>query len=391
MKLLKSGLLAVLFAMIIIIPVTGAQNIGVFRDSTHIYFEDYNGNGLWEGAVIDRSYDFGITGDLPVSGDWNNDGRTEIGVFRPSTHLFYLDYNGDGASSGPVIDRVYDYGITGDLPVSGDWNSDGRTEIGVFRPSTHLFYLDYNGDGASSGPVIDRVYNYGITGDLPVSGDWNGDGISEIGVFRSSTHLFYLDSNGDGASSGPVIDRVYNFGITGDLPVSGDWNDDGRTEIGVFRPSTHSFYLDYNGNGAWNGEGTDRAYNFGLTGDSPVSGKWYDLKFSMTNIETFNTLPSLSPYGTTSHTDIYNWLTGTPKWTQMFYETGANVEDSGLQLRGAVLITRLSITISVTEIMLTSAGHGRELSSMQIIRIPTSQKMKCIRNGEPAFTLPTNG
>ena len=62
--------------------------------------------------------------------------------------------------------------------------------------------------------------------------------------------------------------------FTGDIPVSGDWKGDGTTEIGVFRNSTHLFYLDFNGNGAWNGALTDRSYNFGITGDTPVTGKW---------------------------------------------------------------------------------------------------------------------
>ena len=77
----------------------------MFRPSTHLFYPDYNGNGVWNGSVVDRSYNFGITGDIPVSGDWNIDGRTEIGVFRPSTHLFYLDYNGNGAWNGTSVDR----------------------------------------------------------------------------------------------------------------------------------------------------------------------------------------------------------------------------------------------------------------------------------------------
>jgi len=201
-------------------------------------------------------------------------GVDKIGVFRPLTHLFYLDYNGNGAWNGAAADRQYNFGISGDIPVSGDWNNDGISEIGVFRPSTHLFYLDYNGNGVWNGGVTDRQYNFGITGDMPISGDWNDDGISEIGVFRPSTHLFYLDFNGNGVWNGASVDRQYNFGITGDIPISGDWNSDGRTEIGVFRNSTHFFYLDYNGNGAWNGASVDRQYNFGITGDIPISGKW---------------------------------------------------------------------------------------------------------------------
>jgi len=248
--------------------------IGVFRNSTHIFYQDFNGNGVWNGTKDDRAYNFGITEDIPVSGDWNGDGRTEIGVFRPSTHLFYLDFNGNGAWNGAIIDRAYNFGITGDMPLSGDWNGDGTTEIGVFRPSTHLFYLDYNGNGAWNGALVDNQYNFGITGDNPVSGDWNGDGRTEIGVFRPSAHLFYLDYNGNGIWNGAAIDKQYNYGITGDLPLSGDWNSNGKTEIAVFRSSTHIFYLDSNGNGAWNGAAVDKQYNFGITGDAPVSGNW---------------------------------------------------------------------------------------------------------------------
>ena len=59
-----------------------------------------------------------------------------------------------------VIDRVSTFGITGDIPVSGDWNADGRTEIGVFRPSTHLYYRDFNGNGVWDGAVIDQVSTF---------------------------------------------------------------------------------------------------------------------------------------------------------------------------------------------------------------------------------------
>jgi len=249
-------------------------NIGVFRNSTHLFYLDYNGNGAWNGAGIDKQYNFGISGDIPITGDWNNDGKTEIGVFRPSTHLFYLDYDGNGAWNGALVDRSFNFGISGDIPVTGDWNSDGKTEIGVFRNSTHLFYLDYNGNGMWNGASVDRQYNFGISGDIPITGDWNNDGKSEIGVFRNSTHLFYLDYNGNGVWNGASVDWQYNFGISGDIPVTGDWNSDARTEIGVFRPSTHLFYLDYNGNGAWNGASVDRSYNFGITGDKPITGKW---------------------------------------------------------------------------------------------------------------------
>ncbi len=248
--------------------------IGVFRPSTHTFYLDYNGNGVWNGASSDRQYPFGAVGDLPIAGDWNNNGAYEIGVFRPSTHTFYLDYNGNGVWNGASSDRQYPFGAVGDLPIAGDWNNNGAYEIGVFRPSTHTFYLDYNGNGVWNGASSDRQYPFGAVGDLPIAGDWNNNGAYEIGVYRPSTHTFYLDYNGNGVWNGASSDRQYPFGAVGDLSIAGDWNNNSAYEIGVFRPSTHTFYLDINGNGVWNGAVVDKADNFGLSSDVPVIGNW---------------------------------------------------------------------------------------------------------------------
>ena len=73
----------------------------------------------------------------------------------------------------------------------------------------------------------------------------------KIGVFRNS-HDWYLDYNGNGTWDGNVTDRQYALGKVGDMPVVGDWNGDGKTEIGVFRDN-HTWNVDYNGNGVWDG------------------------------------------------------------------------------------------------------------------------------------------
>ena len=71
-----------------------------------------------------------------------------------------------------------------------------------------------------------------LRGDLPVVGDWNGDGTDTIGVFRNGT--WFLRNSND---PGPV-DVAFSWGARSQIPVVGDWNGDGTDTIGVYRLGT---------------------------------------------------------------------------------------------------------------------------------------------------------
>ena len=68
-------------------------------------------------------------------------------------------------------------------------------------------------------------------------------------------------------------DLIAPFGLSTDLPVISDWNGDGTDEIGIWRASDHCFFLDTNGNYTWD-RGTDLIANFGASPDLPVTGRW---------------------------------------------------------------------------------------------------------------------
>ena len=153
----------------------------------------------------------------------------------------------------------------------------GTSKIGVFRPATGMWYLDSDGSGGWSGCGPDSCIGpFGMAGDYPVVGDWNNTGTIKIGVFRPSTGMWYLDSDGSGGWSGCGPDSCIGpFGMAGDYPVVGDWNNTGTTKMGVFRPSTGMWYLDSDGNGGWSGCGPDGCFGqFGMAGDLPVVGHW---------------------------------------------------------------------------------------------------------------------
>jgi hypothetical protein len=248
--------------------------IGVFRPADGTFYLDANASGQWDGCGTDRCLQIGMLNDVPLVGDWNGSGTAKVGAFRPSDGTFYLDYNGSGTWDGCGIDRCLQIGLSGDMPLVGDWNGSGSSKVGAFRPSDGTFYLDYNGSGTWEGCGTDRCLQIGVNGDIPLVGDWNGSGTSKVGTFRPSDGTFYLDYNGSGTWEGCGTDRCLQIGMLNDTPLVGDWNGTGSAKVGVFRPSDGTFYLDYNGNGAWDGCGTDRCLQIGLSGDTPLVGKW---------------------------------------------------------------------------------------------------------------------
>ena len=52
----------------------------------------------------DRGVSWGLPGDIPVTGDWNGDGKDDIGIFRPGSGLWSLDSNGN--INGTPLTRV---------------------------------------------------------------------------------------------------------------------------------------------------------------------------------------------------------------------------------------------------------------------------------------------
>lgn len=99
-------------------------------------------------------------------------------------------------------------------------------------------------------------------------GDWNADGVDDIGVWRASK--FYLDLNGNRTwNSG--ADGLFSFGSPTDTPIIGDWNGDGTDDLGVWRDG--KFYRDANGNRSWK-SGSDTVTSFGASTDVPIIGYW---------------------------------------------------------------------------------------------------------------------
>ncbi len=200
-------------------------------DGTKITFgSTRDGNNEIYTMDTDGSNQVRLTNNTPVSDtvpNWQPIPKLDtIGVFRPSTGQFLLrNFN----TAGPPNITIT-FGQSGDQPLAGDWDGDGVDNVGVFRNGQFLLRQPR----AIVNPI---TVNFGQAGDIAVVGDWNGDGIDTPGVFRPSTGQFLLTNGTNTNNSSPPASIVGLSGQAGDRPVAGDWNGDGIDTVGLYSPA----------------------------------------------------------------------------------------------------------------------------------------------------------
>jgi len=189
-----------------------------------------------------RTFFYGDPSDIPVMGDWNGDGTSTPGMYRQSTGLVYLTNNLPAEGASGVGEMTFILGNPGDLPLAGDFDGDGKDTISVYRPSQSKVYVSNAIPANGTAIVASNDYFFGDPGDLPFVGDFNGIGPDTIGLYRQTTgFVYYADTHGPNGGVAPTTNS-YFFGNPGDRFVGGDWDGDGDDTSGVFRSSANTFY-----------------------------------------------------------------------------------------------------------------------------------------------------
>jgi len=166
-----------------------------------------------------------------------------ITLWRPDGgNWFYREQN--GSTHGP-----WQWGTRGDVPLPGDYDGDGDADECVLRPTTYHWFC--------FAPAF--TIQFGKMGDIPVPADFDGNGTIDLAVFRPNPGTWFVYHRDTGVS------EVINWGTQGDIPLPADYDNDGKADCAVFRPSTNTWFIRKSSN-------TAQAWimTFGTDGDIPM-------------------------------------------------------------------------------------------------------------------------
>jgi hypothetical protein len=166
-------------------------------------------------------------------------------------------------------DESFYFGVPGDIPFLGDWDGDGVDTPGLYRPADGAAYISNRREFG----VAEQSWYMGIPGDIPIVGDWDGDGDDTFSVYRPSEGKVYIND----FNRTDIAQEEYYFGVPSDKPFTIDFNGDGRDDIGLHRESNGLVYMtDAMTDGLPDGvvATTDLEFYWGIAADAVFAGDW---------------------------------------------------------------------------------------------------------------------
>ena len=244
------------------------QDIAVYREGTAANPQSifYILPSTSPNTFISRAW--GTTGDKPVTGDFDGDGKTDFCIARRiSNQIVWIIL----PSGGGAI-RYVPFGLASDREnqAAADFNGDRRDDLIVTRTDANGNLTHYIGEASSGASIFTAQFgNNSFAPTTVFFDDYTGDSRADIAVNYGACNANpTCDSAGTWwiLPTGSANPTVTKFGIpfnaqtsAGDLPTFGDFDGDGKTDISVFRPSNTTLYALTSSNGQlfaqfWNGD-----------------------------------------------------------------------------------------------------------------------------------------
>ena len=190
------------------------MDIAVFRPATGVWYVRQSTTNF----TTSVSFQLGIAGDVPAPADYDGDGKADIVVYRPASSVWvYMLMSGTAYAAGPAV--VWGSAVTSQCRPT--------TTATARRTSRSIGPAPAVGERRVELRAIpSTAARAGCQGDVPVPGDYDGDGIDRSSpcIGRQPASWYILRS-----STGVTV-RAFQWGLAGDIPVPGDYDGDAQTD-----------------------------------------------------------------------------------------------------------------------------------------------------------------